>query len=87
MQVSPTEIEDILLAHPEKLIVDVCVVGVPGTRTSDEKVPRAWIVLTEEGRRQGEQVVFSKLDAWANQNLSPYKRLRGGFEVINEVSL
>ena len=85
MQVSPTEIEDTLLAHPEKLIVDVCVVGVPGSRTSDEKAPRAWIVLSELGKMQGEKTVIEKLNAWANTNLSPYKRLRGGFEVIDEV--
>ena len=86
MQVSPTEIEDVLLVHPEKLIVDVCVVGVPGSRTSDEKIPRAWIVLSEAGKIQGEKTVIEKLNAWANTNLSPYKRLRGGFEVTDEVS-
>lgn len=86
MQVSPTEIEDVLLVHPEKLIVDVCVVGVPGSRTSDEKIPRAWIVLSEAGKVQGEKTVIEKLNAWANTNLSPYKKLRGGIEVIDEVS-
>ena len=48
-QVSPTEIENALLAYPEKLIADVTVAGVSGGRTSDEKVPRAWVVLSEEG--------------------------------------
>ncbi|KAF5332375.1 hypothetical protein D9758_016950 [Tetrapyrgos nigripes] len=38
IQVSPVEIEDVLLAHPGKLITDVTVAGVSGFgRTSDEK--------------------------------------------------
>ena len=53
MQVSPTEIEDVLLAHPEKLVVDACVAGVSGGRTSDERNPRAWVVLSAAGRAQG----------------------------------
>lgn len=86
MQVSPTEIEDLLLSHPAKSIVDVCVGGVSGGRTSDEKVPRAWIVLSEEGRRRGNQAVFEELEAWARKNLSKYKWLRGGIEAVDEVS-
>ncbi|KAJ7893273.1 hypothetical protein B0H13DRAFT_2339757 [Mycena leptocephala] len=39
IQVSPNEIEDVLFAHPEKLISDVSVAGVSGGRTADEKVP------------------------------------------------
>ncbi|EMD40241.1 hypothetical protein CERSUDRAFT_112434 [Gelatoporia subvermispora B] len=82
MQVSPTEIEDVLLAHPEKLVVDVCVAGVSGGRTSDERNPRAWVVLSDSGHKQGAQTVVRKLDAWARENLSKYKWLRGGIEVV-----
>ncbi|KAI0926941.1 hypothetical protein AcV5_007605 [Taiwanofungus camphoratus] len=85
VQVSPTEIEDLLLSHPAKSIVDVCVGGVSGGRTSDEKVPRAWIVLSEEGRRRGNQAVFEELEAWARKNLSKYKWLRGGIEAVDEI--
>lgn len=87
MQVSPVEIENILLAHPEKLISDVTVAGVSGGRTADEKVPRAWIVLSETGGQVGEAAVFNALNEWSRSNLSKYKWLRGGIEIIDRVSL
>ncbi|OCH91611.1 acetyl-CoA synthetase-like protein [Obba rivulosa] len=85
MQVSPTEIEDVLLAHPEKLIVDACVAGVSGGRTSDERNPRAWVVLSPAGRGLGAQVAVRKLDAWVRENLSKYKWLRGGIEIVQQI--
>ncbi|KAL7279902.1 hypothetical protein ACG7TL_006311 [Trametes sanguinea] len=86
-QVSPTEIEEAILAHPDKLIVDVTVAGVSGGRTSDEKVPRAWIVLSEEGKRRGEKEVVQELHTWVQKNLSKYKWLRGGIEIVDEVRI
>ncbi|KAH9949803.1 hypothetical protein B0H21DRAFT_726036 [Amylocystis lapponica] len=85
VQVSPSEIEDVLLAEPDRLIVDTCVAGVSGGRTSDEKNPRAWIVLSDAGRKLGADAVITKLDAWTRQNLSKHKWVRGGFEVIREI--
>ena len=84
-QVSPTEIENVLLAHPEKLIIDVTVAGVSGGRTSDEKVPRAWVVLSDAGKQRGEKEVVQALHSWIQKNLSKYKWLRGGIEVVDEV--
>ncbi len=74
------------MAHPKKFISDVTVAGVTGGRTSDESVPRAWIVLSEEGKKLGASAVVKELEAWHQSNLSRYKWLRGGIEVINEVS-
>lgn len=85
-QVSPTEIEQVLLSHPGKLISDACVAGVSGGRTSDELLPRAWVVLNEEGRKKGADAVLKELEKWTNDNLSSYKKLRGGLEVVPEVS-
>lgn len=82
---SPTEIEEVISSHPDKLVVDVTVAGVSGGRTSDEKVPRAWIVLSEAGKRLGEAVTIEALTAWTHENLSKYKWLRGGIEVLEEV--
>lgn len=84
-QVSPTEVENTLLAHPDKLIVDVCVAGVSGGRTSDEKNPRAWIVLSDEGKQRGVEETIKTLDAWVKKNLSSYKWLRGGYETIDTI--
>lgn len=84
-QVSPMEIENCLLAHPKKLIIDVSVAGVSGGRTEDEHVPRAWIVLSDSGKRLGNQAVIEELNAWHQDQLSKYKWLRGGIEIIDEV--
>jgi acyl-CoA synthetase (AMP-forming)/AMP-acid ligase II len=85
-QVSPFEIENVLMAHPAKLIVDASVAGVQGHgRTSDEKVPRAWVVLTAKGKEVGAQETVRQLEAWSKENLSKYKWLRGGIEVVDEI--
>ncbi|KAI0771372.1 amp dependent CoA ligase [Irpex lacteus] len=85
MQVSPTEIENTLLAHPERLIKDVCVAGVTGGRTTDEKIPRAWIVLSQAGVDKGAKGSVEALDRWVRESLSRYKWLRGGYEVVSEI--
>ena len=86
-QVSPIEIEEVLLAHPQKLVSDVTVAGVRGSgRTSDELVPRAWVVLSGNGQSLGAARTKEELEKWHKINLSRYKWLRGGIEVITEVS-
>jgi acyl-CoA synthetase (AMP-forming)/AMP-acid ligase II len=87
LQVSPKEIEDVLFAHPEKLISDVSVAGVSGGRTEDEKVPRAWIVLSSAGKTKGAPAVIKALEEWHKGSLGKYKWLRGGIEVVREVSI
>ncbi|GJE93144.1 acetyl-CoA synthetase-like protein [Phanerochaete sordida] len=84
-QVAPRELEDVLHAHPGALVRDVCVAGVRGGRTADERVPRAWVVLSDAGRRVGARAALEALEAWTRANLSPYKHLRGGFEVVDEI--
>ena len=85
IQVSPVEIEDVLLAHPKRLITDATVAGVNGGRTSDEKVPRAWVVLSDAGKRVGGDTAKRELEVWHQENLSKYKWLRGGIEVVQQV--
>lgn len=82
---SPTEIEETLLKHPEKLVVDVTVAGVSGGRTADERVPRAWVVLSSNGKTLDATKVVARLDAWVREALSRYKWLRGGIAVVNQV--
>lgn len=74
-----------MLAHPDKLITDATVAGVSGGRTDDEKVPRAWVVLSAAGKKRGSHAVIKELEAWHQENLSKYKWLRGGIEVVKEV--
>ena len=86
MQVSPTEIEETLRRHSEGLIIDVSVAGVSGGRTADERVPRAWVVLSPNGKALGATEVIARLDAWVRSALSRYKWLRGGVGVVDQVS-
>ncbi|KAI0051427.1 acetyl-CoA synthetase-like protein [Auriscalpium vulgare] len=84
-QVSPSEIENALLEHPERLIDDVAVAGVVGARLSHEEVPRAWVVLSQAGKRHGETAVFEALDKWVRTKLSKPKWLRGGYQAVDEI--
>ncbi|EPQ54625.1 acetyl-CoA synthetase-like protein [Gloeophyllum trabeum ATCC 11539] len=85
MQVSPTEIESVLMAQPDKLIKDAAVAGVSGGRTSDEKVPRAWVVLSSAGRKRSKADVVRALDDWTKEHLSKYKWLRGGIQIVDAI--
>ncbi|TCD62313.1 hypothetical protein EIP91_007080 [Steccherinum ochraceum] len=85
VQVSPTEIEVVLRTHPSGFVIDVSVAGIAGSRTSDEKVPRAWVVLSEEGRRQNARTVARDLQEWVKMKLSSTKWLRGGVEFVDEI--
>jgi acyl-CoA synthetase (AMP-forming)/AMP-acid ligase II len=85
MQVSPAEIENTMLAQPDKLISDVSVAGVSGGRTSDERIPRAWIVLSPAGAVLGEKEVVTRLEAWVQERLSRYKWLRGGIGIVEAI--
>jgi acyl-coenzyme A synthetase/AMP-(fatty) acid ligase len=87
MQVSPIEIEHTLLAHPDKLITDVTVAGVTGGRTSDERIPRAWVVLSPAGVALGGKEVVTRLNAWVQEQLSRYKWLRGGIGIVDAVGV
>ena len=51
----------------------------------DEKLPRAWIVLSPAGRRVGEEEVKTRLDNWVKERLSKFKWLRGGIEVVDAI--
>ncbi|KAG2033462.1 hypothetical protein BDR03DRAFT_1002101 [Suillus americanus] len=85
MQVSPVEIENTILAQPDELITDVSVAGVSGGRTSDERIPRAWIVLSPAGTALGEKEVVIRLNAWVQERLSRYKWLRGGIGIVETI--
>ncbi|KAI4294721.1 hypothetical protein K525DRAFT_281129 [Schizophyllum commune Loenen D] len=83
-------------------VLDVAVAGVRGHgRTSDERVPRAWVVLGGEGgvgvgKEGGGGVapeyaaadttaIIRALHTWTRARLSRHKWLRGGIEVVGEI--
>ena len=73
------------MAQPDRLIDDVVVAGVSGGRTADEKIPRAWVVLSQAGQRKGAAATIKVLEEWSRKSLTKQKWLRGGFEVVTEV--
>ena len=42
-------------------------------------------MLTPAGQKRGIPAVVKELDAWHKKNLSKYKWLRGGIQVVDEV--
>jgi acyl-CoA synthetase (AMP-forming)/AMP-acid ligase II len=96
VQVSPVEIESVILSHPSGFISDVVVAGVAGFgRTEDERVPRAWVVLSYSGqeelhrlKREGkdaEKELMNIVKEYVKERLSRVKWLRGGVEIVYEV--
>ncbi|KAI4951339.1 hypothetical protein J4E91_004048 [Alternaria rosae] len=85
LQVAATEVEDTLLDHPEGLVRDACVAGVDNGRGDGSLFVRAWVVLTAEGQKQGEEAVSKKLNQWVEGRLSRHKWLTGGIEVVESI--
>lgn len=84
-QVSPTQLENFCLSEPQKLISDIAVAGVNEQRGVDLQVPRAWIVLSDEGRKLGADATIQILEKWTKQSLDPSKWLSGGIAVVDQV--
>jgi 4-coumarate--CoA ligase len=85
LQVAATEVEDMLLEHPEGLVKDACVAGVDNGRGDGSLFVRAWVVLTAEGEKQGDAEISRKLNEWVKSRLSKHKWLTGGVEVVDSV--
>ncbi|CAK9832972.1 Luciferin 4-monooxygenase [Anthophora retusa] len=75
-QVSPTEIETLLLKHPD--INDAAVIGIPDELSGE--VPMALVV-----KQPGSNITGKEIVEFANSNLSPQKWLRGGVRFIQNV--
>lgn len=73
-QVSPSEIEAVILQHPA--IIDAAVIGVPAADPRDGESPRAYIV------RQSE-VTEAAVKQWCAQRLAKYKSLTGGVVFVD----
>ncbi|KAF2015781.1 acetyl-CoA synthetase-like protein [Aaosphaeria arxii CBS 175.79] len=85
LQVAATEVEDTLLDHPEALVRDACVAGVDNGRGDGSLFVRAWVVLSQDGIKQGEEVVAQKLDEFVKQRLSRHKWITGGIEAVDSL--
>lgn len=80
-QVSPNEIEDVLLMHPS--IIDAAVIGVSRSGTDPEdELPRAYVVINKE-----EPVSVDDLEVmrFVQDRLASFKALGGGVEFVDSI--
>lgn len=75
-QVSPTELENIIMQIPG--VADVAVVGVPDTLSGE--VPKAFIVL-----KPGVQVAAEDIISFVEPKVAPYKKLAGGVKFLDVI--
>ncbi|XP_012216914.1 luciferin 4-monooxygenase-like [Linepithema humile] len=75
-QVSPSEIETVLLSHPA--VKDAAVTGKPDERSGE--IPAAFVT-----RQPGATITAEDLHEFVKQKLSPQKWLRGGIHFVNAI--
>ncbi|ELU14744.1 hypothetical protein CAPTEDRAFT_23069, partial [Capitella teleta] len=75
-QVSPSEMEDLLLTHPK--IADAGVVGFPDVECGE--LPSAFIVL-----KPGEDLTVDEIRKFVAEKAAPFKKLRGPIELVAQV--
>ena len=78
------------MAHCKSFMSDVCVAPVPSATSGrggdvDFVAPRAWVVLSEQGVKQGLEKSPNEIHRVVQEHLSRPKWLRGGIEFIDEV--
>ena len=77
-----------LLSEPRGLIADAIVAGIiPDLGSEDGKIARAWIVLSDDGKKLGADLVIKGLEVWYQKRLSNHKWLHGGIEIVDEVCM
>ena len=76
MQVSPSELEHLLLTHPE--IVDAAVIGLQGEMAGE--LPRAYVVRSPGSDLNEQQVVD-----FVNSQVASCKKLRGGVIFLSAI--
>ncbi|XP_069987725.1 uncharacterized protein [Penaeus vannamei] len=76
LQVSPTELEALLLSHRD--VEDAAVVGVPHVRLGE--APRAHVVL-----RAGTTLRPRDLEKFVEERVSAYKQLAGGVKIVDAI--
>lgn len=75
LQVSPSELEDLLLDHPG--IADAAVIGIPDSRSGE--LPRAYIV------RKNDALSAEEVEKFLEGQVAPHKALKGGVEFVKSI--
>ena len=84
-QVSPAEIEAVLLTHPN--VAEAAVVGVQSTKEKDmdSEVPQAYVVCKERQNREEKGKLEGDIKSLVASKLARYKHLEGGVRFISAV--
>jgi|TARA_R110002003_G_scaffold206_25_gene15913 acyl-coenzyme A synthetase/AMP-(fatty) acid ligase len=83
-QVAPSELEGILNTHP---FVDESVVCAKWDEKEGTEIPMAYITLANLALKhpRGRSYAVNDIARFLNEKVSPYKKLRGGIEVLDEI--
>ena len=78
-QVSPSELEGVLLTHPD--IIEAAIIGIPSPRGDDE-VPRAYVVVRNESRGKLDEATVRN---YMGERLARYKNCDGRIVFADEI--
>ncbi|KAJ2608708.1 hypothetical protein H4S08_004352, partial [Coemansia sp. RSA 1365] len=83
-QVAPAELEGVLLQHPH--VLDCAVVGYFDNKRLTE-LPRAFLVLAPNQitTTLDANIIAKDIVDWMNSKVAYYKRLRGGFVIVDAI--
>lgn len=84
-QVAPGELEGYLASHP---LVHEAAVCAAWDNVQETEIPVAYVVLTEDGRHAHSihsTETTADIRHFVDEKVSPYKRLRGGVFVLDEL--
>jgi len=77
--VAPAELESTLLFCP--LVSDAAVIGVYDPSQATE-LPRAYVVLSDAGRRERPGEVAGLVRKWVDDGVANHKKLRGSVTIL-----
>lgn len=83
-QVAPSELEGILTSHP---LVEEGAVCAKWDADNGTEIPIAFVTLrdTAHGRSGRRQMLGRDIRDFVDSRVSPYKKLRGGVEIVDEM--